>query len=70
VEEGQGDGGGGNDDEAKSKPMLSFTEVLHAFESMRAFMYAHITKSDHANIINIERLYGLDDQGGWEFESG
>jgi hypothetical protein len=35
----------------------SFTEALHAFESMRAFMYAHdITERDQANIINIERL--------------
>jgi hypothetical protein len=35
----------------------SFTEALHAFESMRAFMYAHnITKRDKANIVNIESL--------------
>jgi hypothetical protein len=34
-----------------------FTEAVHAFESMRAFMYAHdITKRDKANTINIERL--------------
>jgi hypothetical protein len=43
VEEGQGDGG--NDDEAMSEPMLSFKQVLRAFVSMRAFMDAHdITK--------------------------
>jgi hypothetical protein len=35
---------------------LSFTEALHAFESMRAFMYDHITKRNQANIINIESL--------------
>jgi hypothetical protein len=36
---------------------LSFTEAVHAFESMRAFIYAHeITKRDQANIINTERL--------------
>jgi hypothetical protein len=35
----------------------SFTEALRAFESMRAFMYAHITtKRDQANIVNIESL--------------
>jgi hypothetical protein len=35
----------------------SFTEALRAFESMRAFMYAHdITERDQANIINIESL--------------
>jgi hypothetical protein len=30
---GKGDGGG-DDDEAESKPVLSFTEALHAFESI------------------------------------
>jgi hypothetical protein len=34
----------------------SFTEALRAFESMRAFMYAHITERDQANIVNIESL--------------
>jgi hypothetical protein len=35
----------------------SFTEALCAFESMRAFMYAHdITERDQANIVNIESL--------------
>jgi hypothetical protein len=35
----------------------SFTEALHVFESMRAFMYAHdITERDQANIVNIESL--------------
>jgi hypothetical protein len=54
VEEGEGDGG---DDEAESEPVLSFMEALHAFESMRALMYAHnITKRDQANIVNIEML--------------
>jgi hypothetical protein len=33
-----------------------FTEALHAFESMRAFMYAHITERDQANIVHIESL--------------
>jgi hypothetical protein len=34
-----------------------FTEALRAFESMRAFMYAHdITKRDQASIVNIESL--------------
>jgi hypothetical protein len=36
---------------------LSFTEALRAFESMRAFIYAHdITERDQANIVNIESL--------------
>jgi hypothetical protein len=36
---------------------LSFTEALHAFDSMKAFMYArNITERDQANIVNIERL--------------
>jgi hypothetical protein len=35
----------------------SFTEALHAFESMRAFIYAHdITERDQANIVNTESL--------------
>jgi hypothetical protein len=35
----------------------SFTEALHVFESMTAFMYDHdITKRDQVNIFNIERL--------------
>jgi hypothetical protein len=56
VEEGQGDGGD-DDDEAASEPAPSFTEALCAFESIRAFMYAHdITKRDRASIVNIERL--------------
>jgi hypothetical protein len=43
--------GGGDDDKS------GFTEALRAFESMRAFMYAHdITKRDQANIIQIESL--------------
>jgi hypothetical protein len=55
VEEGQGDGGG--DDEAESEPVPSFTEALRAFESVRAFIYAHdITERDQANTVNIERL--------------
>jgi hypothetical protein len=53
VEEGQGDG---DDDEAKSEPVPSFMEALHASESMRAFTYAHITKRDQVNIVNIKRL--------------
>jgi hypothetical protein len=36
---------------------LGFTEELRAFESIRAFMYAHdITERDQANIVNIESL--------------
>jgi hypothetical protein len=55
VEERQGDGG--DADETESKPVSSFTEALHAFESIRMFMYAHnITKRDEVNIINIERF--------------
>jgi hypothetical protein len=47
----------GGDDEAEPEPVPSFTEALRAFESMRAFMYAHdITESDQANIVNIESL--------------
>jgi hypothetical protein len=39
------------------KTRLSFTEALRAFESIRAFMYAHdITERDQANIVNIESL--------------
>jgi hypothetical protein len=38
--DGQGDGGA-DDDEAESEPVLSFTQALHASESMRGFMYAH-----------------------------
>jgi hypothetical protein len=35
----------------------SFTDALRAFESMRAFMYAHdITERDQANILGIESL--------------
>jgi hypothetical protein len=64
IEEGQGDGGG-DEDEAKSKPAPSFTEALRAFESVRAFMYAHdITKRDQVNIVNIERsLFSLKRKG-------
>jgi hypothetical protein len=39
VEEGQGDRGD-DDNEAE------FTEALHALESGRAFMYAHVNKRD------------------------
>jgi hypothetical protein len=34
----------------------SCTEALCAFECMRVLMYAHITKRDQANIVNIESL--------------
>jgi hypothetical protein len=52
VEEGQGDCG---DDTGKQVP--SFTVALRTFESVRAFMYAlNITRRDHVNIVNIERL--------------
>jgi hypothetical protein len=63
VEEVQG--GGDDDDEAKPEAVLSFTEPLHAFESMRAFMYAHdITERDQANIIIIESLlFNLKSKG-------
>jgi hypothetical protein len=47
-------GGGCGDDEVEPKPVPSFTEALHAFESMRVLMYAHITKRDQANIVNIQ----------------
>jgi hypothetical protein len=37
--------------------VLSFTEALPAFESMRVFMYAHIiTERDQTNSVNIESL--------------
>jgi hypothetical protein len=51
-------GGGGDDyNEAQPEPVPSFTEALRAFESMRAFMYAHdTTKRDQANIVDIESL--------------
>jgi hypothetical protein len=49
------DGGGGGDD-VKPETVLSFTEALRAFESMRVFMYAHITERDQANTVNIESL--------------
>jgi hypothetical protein len=55
VEKGQGDGG--DDDEAESEPVPSFTEALRVFESMRAFTYVHdVTERDQANTVNIERL--------------
>jgi hypothetical protein len=44
VEEVQGGGGGGggdDGDEAEPEPVPSFMEALGAFESTRAFMYAH-----------------------------
>jgi hypothetical protein len=37
---------------------LSFAEALRAFESMRAFMYAHIER-DQANIVNRLLIYFL-----------
>jgi hypothetical protein len=42
-----------------------FMEALGAFESMRAFMYAHdITERDQANIVNIESsLFKLKRKG-------
>jgi hypothetical protein len=37
--------------------MCSIFEALRAFESVRAFIYAHdITERNQANIVNIERL--------------
>jgi hypothetical protein len=60
MEEVQGSGGGGGGDggdEAETETVPNFTKALCAFESMRAFMYAHdITKRDQANIVNIESL--------------
>jgi hypothetical protein len=39
-------------------------EALRAFESMRAFIYAHdITKTDRVNIVTIERLFSLKRKG-------
>jgi hypothetical protein len=50
MEEEQGDDGG-DENEAESEPVPSFTEALRAFESVRAFMYAHdITERDQANV--------------------
>jgi hypothetical protein len=46
MEERQDDGGDG-DDKAESEPVPSFTEAFRAFDSMRAFMYAHdVAKGD------------------------
>jgi hypothetical protein len=43
--------------ENRSTSQQSFMETLRAFESMRAFMYAHdITERDQANIVYIESL--------------
>jgi hypothetical protein len=56
VQGGGGGGGGNDDDEAEPEPVPSFMETLRAFESMTVFMYAHITKRDQANIVNIESL--------------
>jgi hypothetical protein len=54
MEEGHG---GGDDKEAKPEPVPSFTKALNAFETIRAFMYAHdITETDQANIVSIESL--------------
>jgi hypothetical protein len=39
MEEGQGDSGDNDDDEAESKPVPSFTKTLHALKSVKAFMY-------------------------------
>jgi hypothetical protein len=46
----------------------SFTEALHAFESMRALMYAHnITERDQANIVDIESLlFSLKRRGAYK----
>jgi hypothetical protein len=51
----KGQGGGGDNNEAEPKPVPSFTKALNTFETMRAFMYAHITtKTDEANIVSIQ----------------
>ncbi|CAG2060943.1 unnamed protein product [Timema podura] len=51
----EGQDSGEDDNEAKPEPVPSFTEVLYAFETMRAFVYGHdVTEKDQANIVNIE----------------
>jgi hypothetical protein len=61
---GGANGGGCGDDEAEPEPVPSFMEALRAFESMRVFMYVHITKRDQANIVNIESLlFNLNRKG-------
>jgi hypothetical protein len=58
VEEGQGYGG--DDDEAESEPVPSFTEALHAFESVRAFIHAHdITKETQGRSIILKGYYSI-----------
>jgi hypothetical protein len=57
LQEGQGDGNSGDDDEAESELVQRFTQAFNTFESMRASIYAHdITKRDQETIVNIERL--------------
>lgn len=61
--EGQG-GSGADDDEAEPRPVPNFMEALGAFESVRAFMYGHITERDQANIVNFESLlFSLKSKG-------
>jgi hypothetical protein len=53
LREGKNDGGNvGDDDEAESEAVQTFTETRNTFESMRASVYAHITKRDHATMVN------------------
>nr|CAD7195835.1 unnamed protein product [Timema douglasi]CAD7403538.1 unnamed protein product [Timema poppensis] len=50
-DEGQ-DGGEDDDDEARPEPVSSFMEILHAFKTMRAFVYGHdIAETDQVNIV-------------------
>jgi hypothetical protein len=55
MEEVQG-GGGDDDNEAEPKPAPSFMESLHVFDSMRAFIYAHINERDQEKIVYTESL--------------
>lgn len=63
MEEGQVDSD--DNDEVDPKPVPSFQEALSAFETMRAFIYAHeIADRDQVNIINIEKLlFSLKSKG-------
>jgi hypothetical protein len=59
VEEGQGDGGhgGGDDDETKSEPVPSFTEVLRAFESERSYMLTTSPKETKRTLLILKDYY-------------
>jgi hypothetical protein len=52
LREGKDDGGNdGDDDKAESELVQRFTETRNTIESMRATVYAHITKRDHGTMV-------------------